>query len=156
MARKLIETVESRASLAISILILLVLFVPNLLSVAFTDRTPPIVSFSKAEALNSPIRAGEPLLVRIWREKVRDDCTVHSDRQAVNQDGVVFDMENGQWRGGSADNAYLDFAYPTSLFMPVGIYELRVHLAYTCPNVPDFHYDQPPVRFRVINTPKRT
>lgn len=150
MARRLIEKIESRATLFLSLLILALIFVPPMLSQLLADKTPPIRAFHSAEALNSPIKAGELLIVRIKRDKVRDDCPVSSERQAVNQDGVVFSLPPATWSGGPTDVDYLDFAYPTLPSMRIGDYELRVHLTYRCPNVSDpFEYDQPPVRFRV-------
>lgn len=150
MARGLIEKIESGATLLISLAILAFLFVPPLIIELSVDRTPPVTAFHRAEALNSPIHAGEPLIVRVWRDKVRDDCPVDSDRQAVNQDGVVTVLPPATWAGGPTDVPYLDFAYPTLPAMTVGDYELRVHLSYHCPGIAEpFEYDQPVVRFRI-------
>jgi hypothetical protein len=116
--------------------------------VTFDDRVP--VVFDRVEVLNSPVKSGENLVVRIWREKVREDCPVLSQRLAVNQDGVVFDLPDSAWRGGPAGTPYLDYAYPTVESMPPGNYLLRVHLTYTCPNLV-FNIDQPTTPFRIHN-----
>jgi hypothetical protein len=114
-----------------------------------TDRTQPISGFGKVETLASPIVAGDALPVRIWREKVRDDCPVVSERTAISQDGVVYDLPDAEWAGGSADDPYLDYRYPTLPFMPAGEYQLRVDLTYTCPGGLLFKYLQPPAFFRI-------
>jgi hypothetical protein len=111
-----------------------------------TDRRPP-VDMDRVETLNSPLSAGDRLLVRIWREKVRNDCRVHSRRMAVNQDGAVFDVPDAIWAGGEAGAAYLDFEYDTST-LPPGDYELRVSLDYLCPDR-TYPVIQPSAKFRI-------
>lgn len=66
------------------------------------DRTQPISNFKRVETLNSPVKAGEPLRLRVWRDKERDDCPVQSERTGINQDGVVFDMPDAEWGGRSS------------------------------------------------------
>jgi len=150
MARRVIEAIESRVTLVLSLIIIALMLMPPQLAGWLADRTPPIVSFIKTEALNSPIAPGDALIVRIWRDKIRDDCPVTSTRYAVSQDGVTVDIEDGQWGGGPAGGEYFDFAYPTGHAMPPGNYELRVHLSYQCPNVAEpFQYEQPATLFRV-------
>ena len=118
---------------------------------ASVDRTQPVTSFSRVETLNSPVREGEVLHVRIYREKVRDDCPVTSKRLAVNQDGQVFTLEDGQHEGGPADQSYYDFGYLTLPEMPAGEYQLRVDLTYTCPGGLMFEYTQPSAFFRITD-----
>jgi len=101
------------------------------------------------ETLNSPVKAGEPLRLRIWRDKERDDCPVQSERTGINQDGVVFDMPDAEWAGGPAHTDFLDLNYPTLPYMPAGEYELRVELTYTCPGGLEFNYTQPSALFRI-------
>lgn len=114
-----------------------------------TDSRPPVIAFERVEALNSPIRQGDDLTVRIWREKVRNDCPVTSIRTAVNEDGRVFEIPDAVGHeGGPVGAAYLDWTYPTDA-LPAGSYVLRVHLIYDCNEGGVFHYDQPEVRFRV-------
>jgi len=112
----------------------------------FNDDIP--VVFQRVEVLNSPIAPGGEVIVRIWRDKSRDDCPVYSQRTAVNQDGVAYDLPDAQWRGGLPDTPYLDYAYPTLATMPDGPYELRVHLTYNCPKI-TFEIEQPSALFRV-------
>lgn len=115
-----------------------------------TDRRAPVVGFTSVEALNSPIYAGEDLLVRVVREKVRDDCPVTSLRSAVDQDGRVWEVPDViAHAGGPADVPYIERAYPIPFDTPPGSYELRVHLVYDCPGAGVFHYDQPAVRFQI-------
>jgi len=150
MARSIITGIESRLMLLISLTVLASLFLPQLARYAFTDKTPPIVSFLRAEAINSPVYAGDSLIVRLTRKKVRDDCPVVSDRQAISEDGVIFSLPPASHRGGPADETIVDFAYPTSSSMPPGNYVLRVHLEYTCPGIDTpFPYEQPIVPFRI-------
>ncbi len=113
------------------------------------DRTQPISNFKRVETLNSPVKAGEPLRLRIWRDKERDDCPVQSERTGINQDGVVFDMPDAEWAGGAAHTDFLDLNYPTLPYMPAGEYELRVELTYTCPGGLEFNYTQPSALFRI-------
>jgi hypothetical protein len=108
----------------------------------------PVV-FQSVEVLNSPIHAGNPLVVRIVREKYRDDCPVYSHRTAINQDGVAYELPSALWSGGPADLDVIDYAYPTLPIMPPGNYELRVHLVYNCPGF-QYQVDQPSARFRII------
>jgi len=150
MARSIITGIESRLMLLISLTVLAALYLPPLVHNALTDKTPPIVAFIRAEAINSPIYAGDSLIVRITRKKVRDDCPVISDRQAISEDGVIFSLPPASHRGGPADETIVDFAYPTVSSLPPGNYVLRVHLEYTCPGIDTpFPYEQPIVPFRI-------
>lgn len=111
----------------------------------FDDRVP--VYFDRAEALNSPVPEGERLLVRIHREKYRDDCPVISNRRAQDADGRWFDIPNMSHSGGAAHTPYIDFEYDTSA-LPAGQYVLMVRIDYQCPGFVH-SVDQPPVFFRV-------
>lgn len=120
----------------------------------FADRTPPIKVFHSAEALNSPILDGSPLVVRIVRDKVRDDCPVTSRRWITSEDGIVYNLGVASWAGGDVEAGWLDFAYPMPDGLSPGSYNLNVHLSYQCPNVSEpFEYEQPTVRFRVVEKP---
>jgi hypothetical protein len=112
------------------------------------DSDPP-VTFQRVEVLNSPIYAGNPLVVRIWRQKTRDDCPVYSHRTAINSDGVAYELPSALWSGGPPETEFIDYAYPTLTVMPPDDYELRVHLIYNCPGF-THQVDQPSARFRVV------
>jgi len=115
----------------------------------FTDRRPPIVAFESVEALNSPVTAGGDLVVRILREKIRDDCEVTSLRTAMDRDGRIWPVPHAvSQEGGDADAAYVDWAYPIPETTPPGQYVLRVHLIYDCEGTV-WHYDQPETLFQV-------
>jgi hypothetical protein len=109
---------------------------------------PPVI-FDRVEPLKSPIHVGDRLVVRIYREKRRDDCPVTSFRSAVDQDGRTYDLPDRSWAGGPAGTEYLDAEYDTSA-LPVGQYDLVVELSYACPEQ-TFPIDQPQARFRVHN-----
>lgn len=150
MVRRLITLVESRATLVLSLLLLALMFGPQILQSALLDRTPPLPGgIARTAALNSPVLAGSSLLVRIHREKARSDCPVTSERTAVNEDGVVFDIPDATWAGGPAGGGHLDLAYPVPRTFPPGSYVLRVDLTYQCPGGLSFEYEQPEVRFRI-------
>lgn len=136
--------------LIIGVLVLFTLQAPPFLRTTFADRTPPITEFKSVAVLNNPASPGGFLEVRIFREKVRDDCWVESSRHAVGSDGVVFQLQDGEWIGGEADVHFLDFAYPLPERMPLDDYTLHVTLSYFCPRIAEpFVYAQPVVTFRV-------
>ena len=112
------------------------------------DGRVPVPAWHGVDVLNSPIRAGERLQASIRREKVRDDCTVASNRQAINEDGVSFNMPDSVWAGGLAETDALRVDYPTPSSLPTGRYVLRVYLTYSCP---DFVWttQQPDALFRI-------
>lgn len=114
-----------------------------------TDTRDPIVGELRTEALNSPVRPGEFLDVKITREKVRDDCPVISVRKFVDEDGRVYDAAPGVSEGGSDDVREIVFRYPVPPTLPPGSYELRVSLTYVC-SYGSFDHVQEPTRFRVI------
>ena len=115
---------------------------------ATAPRGVPVI-FDRVEPLNSPVHVGEALKVRIYREKLRDDCPVSSFRSAINQDGKVYDLPDRTWQGGPVETDYLETTYDTTS-LPVGQYDLTVELAYACPEQ-TFTIDQPVARFRVHN-----
>jgi hypothetical protein len=117
--------------------------------IANYNSTVPVI-FHKIEVLNSPIHAGNPLAVRIWRDKTRNDCPVYSHRTAITVDGVAYELPSALWSGGPPETQFVDYAYPTLTMMPAGEYELRVHLVYNCPGF-TYEIDQPSARFRVID-----
>jgi len=110
------------------------------------DHRAPI-SIEKAEVLNSPIPDGGKLQVRIWREKVRDDCPLHSVRYASDHHGRSHDLPDAQGVGGPKDQRYVDVLYDTSS-LPPGAYSLHVSLMYHCPGQ-SFPVQQPSVSFVV-------
>ena len=132
-------------SIAAILIMLLLLEIQQVLT--FDDRVP--VKFSRVEVLNSPIRPGQNLETRIWREKYRDDCPVWSARKAVNlATGVPYSLPDGFSAGGESGTDYLNFTYPTIDNMPAGIYELHVDLGYFCPGI-TFPIKQPVATFIV-------
>ncbi len=112
----------------------------------FDDRVP--VFIERAEALNSPLAEGEVLIVRVYRDKVRDDCPITSNRTAMDMDGRPHDLPNLRWEGAPANTEFADIPYDTSA-LPPGEYWLRVDLDYQCPGFV-FEVEQPPVPFRVL------
>lgn len=132
------------------LLTVIVMLTAALLIVMQVDRRNPIVGQLKTEALNSPVRAGDDLIVRITRNKVRGDCPVISVRSLVTPDGQKINIPGGVHKGGDPDADYIDWAYPIPRNIPPGDYELRVHLTYICNGVAPFEHDQEPVRFRVV------
>ena len=113
------------------------------------DSRPPITSMDRTETLNSPIKVGEALTVRIWREKVRGDCPVLARRSAVNGDGRVFDIPDAATEGGPMDSPYIDVEYGTDHLVP-GDYILMVDLTYVCPGFQQ-EISQRPTPFRVVD-----
>lgn len=132
------------------LLTVIAMLIAALLIVMQVDRRNPIQGPLLTEALNSPVRAGDSLLVRITRNKVRDDCPVISVRSLITPDGQKIEIPGGVSKGGPDDQEHVDLAYPIPADTPPGDYELRVHLTYVCNAVPPFEHDQEPVRFRVI------
>ena len=115
------------------------------------NRQDPITGPLLTEALNSPVRAGEHLFVRITREKVRSDCPVTSVRNFVSEDGAK--APGGiavRQAGGLPNAAFVDWKYPVPPTLTPGRYELRVALRYDCPRGLTFYHDQEPVPFRVV------
>lgn len=113
------------------------------------DMTLPVERWESVEVLNSPIKPGESLEVIIRRKKVRDDCPVSSSRQAIDDNGKSYNLEDAVSMGGPLGDE-VTFVYPTRQDMQVGGYTLRVFLTYTCP---DFVWttQQPDARFKVQN-----
>ncbi len=113
----------------------------------FSDHRAPVVMVA-TETLNSPFEEGGQVKVRIYREKVRDDCPVISNRRAKNQTtGENYDIPNAHWAGGPANDTFIDMEYDTS-HLPPGDYVLFVNLTYQCP---EFLHDveQPVTFFRI-------
>lgn len=114
------------------------------------DRFPVI--FHRVEALNNPVPQNGTLEVRIFREKLRDDCAVKSEREAIRSDGKVFDLPDAIWEGGQAGTEYLDYGYSLR-GLPVGNYALNVTLTYLCDNgTRVFAAQQPQVSFSVVSS----
>lgn len=110
------------------------------------DHRAP-VTIQKVETLNSPVREGNDLIVRIWRDKVRDDCPLHSARYVSDANGRAYDLPDAQGAGGAKDERYVDVRYVTSA-LPPGFYTLHVSVMYHCPGQ-SFPVQQPPVSFVV-------
>jgi len=112
------------------------------------DQRAPIVAFTQTEALNSPIEKYEPLKVRIWRKKVRDDCTVTALRNISNTNGQLIPIESSlSMTVGGVDADYLDWSYTIPQHVPPGQYYLHVHLIYDCPKTTPFNYSLPVTPF---------
>lgn len=116
-------------------------------AVTIDHRAP--VSIQKVETLNSPVPAGGKLLARIWREKVRDDCPLHSERYASDEQGRAHNLPDAQGIGGAVGDDYVDIIYDTSS-LPPGSYVLHVSVMYHCPGQ-SFPVQQQPVAFTVTD-----
>ena len=112
----------------------------------YDSRYP--VRFERAEVLNSPGSPGGELQLRIWREKVRDDCPVSSKPFAIDVNGALFAFEESFSRGGPVGTEYFDASYPIPRDLPPGEYVLRDRLSYYCPSI-TFSIVQPLARFVV-------
>lgn len=122
-----------------------------LISEAFSIGISPSgvpVKIHKTEAINSPVHVGELLEVRIVRDKSRDDCSLRSERDAQNEDGKNFHLGVVLSEGGPAGTRDVIVSYPTNA-LPPGSYDLKVTLAYICPEKVYF-VNQPDTRFRVL------
>lgn len=148
MVQRVVHFVESRIGVMLSIIILAVVLWPGASWLA-ADRSPPVVRFDRVEVQNSPVGMGEALLVRVYREKVRDDCPVTESRFAMDQDGRVHNIQTVTWAGGDDATPYVDLAYSLPLSMPDGDYVLFANLKYDCPGDHVFTYEQPPAIFRL-------
>ena len=145
----------------VPIIFFVILLVPSLLGFfvatqirhALADKRPPITAFYGVESLNSPIRSGEYLDVRVERHKIREDCPLTSLRSATDLDGKTYDVPDAiNTLGGSSTEGFVDISYFIPEDVPTGVYELRVTLIYVCPNVDiPFVYTQPPAKFRVTS-----
>ena len=112
-----------------------------------TDMRPPIDGPMKVETVNSPIKQGQNLKVKVTRNKVRDDCPVTSLRYVTNDEGKAIDIPDRAWVGGNVGQSVI-LVYPTS-GLPVDQYVLHVSLSYDCPGF-TWNRDQPTVNFRVV------
>ena len=114
---------------------------------ATSDNRPP-VAFSRVEVLNSPINAGGTLQIRVWREKVRDDCPVVSRPFITDENGETLDLLDVFSIGGPAGTEFYDATYLVPIDLHPGSYELFDLLSYRCPN-DEFVIPQPTARFVV-------
>lgn len=109
------------------------------------DRRPPI-AVTGVEALNSPVTPGGDLLVRIYREKVRD-CPLTSFRYATDWNGVRYDFEDeAKPGGGPVGTEYVDVAFPVPPDLPSGRYVFHNTAVYHCPDR-DYVVIHPDVNF---------
>jgi len=138
--------VLDRWLLITAILMTTAVVIETLATVLEDTRDP--VTIERVETLNSPVAPGTALVVRIWREKVRDDCLVQSARSAIDEDGRSFPVGTVTVKGGPVGTEYVDVLYPLPGDLPVGTYVLRVQLTYLCPDGPHL-VAQPDARFRV-------
>lgn len=113
------------------------------------DGRLPIERWVGVTVVNSPIRAGQDLIVVIERVKVRDDCTVASSRQIINEDGIPFDLPASVSAGGLSGKESVRFSYPIPRTTPAGNYTLNVYLTYNCPEFV-WTTQQPEARFRIL------
>lgn len=110
-------------------------------------RGPPI-DILQVETLNSPVRAGEYLKVKITREKVRS-CSIVSFRKAMDAGGRLYDLGVELPDAGEVGSPSITVNYPLPRDMPAGNYVLLVRLLYTCPDA-SYQIDQPETNFVVI------
>lgn len=118
----------------------------------YDDRQP--VQFDRVEIMNSPVRPGDTLIGRVFRDKVRDDCPVTAERMAISQDGEIIPLETVTWPGGPAGTPFFDVRYALPDDMPEGLYTLRVNVTYHCPRGLEFSLVQPLSQFRVLRNPE--
>lgn len=111
------------------------------------DHRPPVM-FVRAEVMNSPIRPGESLLIRVWREKVRDDCPVASAAFITDENGNITNLPGIFSIGGPSGTEFLDVSYLIPANTHPGGYELNDPLSYRCPDG-EFVIPQPTARFVV-------
>jgi len=114
---------------------------------AAEDTRQPI-TVTGVEALNSPVEPGGNLVVRIYREKVRD-CPLTSFRYAADVNGVRYDFEDeAKPGGGPVGSDYVDIAFPVPGDIPAGRYIFHNTVVYHCPDQ-DYVVIHPEVNFRV-------
>ena len=102
------------------------------MSSLFVDHRDPIHSI-RYEPQNSPLVVGEDLILRIYREKVRDDCPITSVRRVTSvETGVTVGLAGRIWNGGSVDASYVDIIINTSI-LDVGQYVGIIETRYDCP-----------------------
>jgi hypothetical protein len=154
VSRKLAERTASFLGVLTVLLLGVVIYLQ-----ATINRTPPISAFTATEVINEDccVVPGGTLFVRIYREKLRDDCSVTSLRSAVALDngnsGRAYQLPPSiDMAGGPPDQSYFDQGYPMPAWLSPGEYLLRVHLIYDCHGMV-FHYDQPDTAFTVAEAP---
>lgn len=97
------------------------------------DHTPPIQDVSY-EPRNSPLTEGEDLVLRVYREKNRDDCAITSIRRATNAEtGITYSLPGRIWEGGVVGTEYTEFEIGTSS-LPPGQYVGYLESRYDCPH----------------------
>lgn len=97
------------------------------------DHTPPIENVSY-EPRNSPMEQGEDLILRVYRDKNRDDCPITSVRRATHAEtGITYSLPGRIWEGGEVGTEYSEFVVGTSS-LPVGQYVGHIETRYDCPN----------------------
>lgn len=135
-----------RILLTVVTVIILTVVVDRGLDRIVLDTRHPIESWGETHALNQPTIRGNKTRVRSYRNKVRL-CPVEARRFAVRADGVLLDIPDMVWEGGSTEE-YVDLVYDTSK-LEVGEYILRVDLTYHCGNGV-FGAHQPDAKFSVV------
>lgn len=118
----------------------------SLLQFAFNSEPPIRIKY--VEALNSKIKQGEFLTVRVHREKKRDDCTLVSESWVQSDLGTTIDLPDYAGPGGEPRTEFTDVIFDTRT-VPLGRWSLVVNLLYFCPGQ-SFAISQPIVAFEVI------
>lgn len=117
--------------LTVALVAAVVVLGAGVLTESTKDRRPPIQNL-EIEVLNTPVAAGEILLLRAHREKLRVCVPVTSIRSAINLDtGRNFPVPARVWRGGNLDESFVDLAFDASALAP-GKYRGRVETSYPC------------------------
>lgn len=120
----------------------------ELVSYIARDTRPPITVHA-LEVLNSPVQPGEDLMVRIYREKVRD-CPLTSYRYVVDRDGRKFDLlDEAKATGGPVGSDYVDVEFPLVPPVPPGRYTFYNTAVYHCDG-DTYVIQHPPVEFRIL------
>jgi hypothetical protein len=120
----------------------------------FQDRRAPIEAFYRTELLNEGhVHPGGVARVRIYRDKVRDDCTVTSVRTLTNS--TTYDLPTAiSVSGGPKDAPFFDMDYFIPEEVEPSTYILKVLLLYACPGVDEpFAYNQPDTTITVREKP---
>ena len=129
---------------------IIIMLMWGLATVSLDRRDPLPNGFDKAAVLNSPIPLGGYLDARVWRTKVRDDCTLAAKRWATDQNGNYADIPSEVLAVGLSSSEYLDIRYDVSE-LAVGEWVVFVDLTYSCPGVGPFEHSQPPLRFTIVD-----
>ena len=115
-----------------AIVLILAAFWSGVLGFWASDRSPPVKVLS-AEAINSPVRAGQDLLVR-WDIDRLESCHANVDRMIVDEQRVVYTLEDVDFKAGLGPTGHDYVLTATTVPQQAGIgpAKYRVVVAYRC------------------------